>query len=324
MMSAIIEVQNLEREYLVIQGLFRRSTKVVKALNGISFQVGRGEVFGLLGPNGAGKTTTVKVMSTLLAPTRGTVTVMGYDVFTQPERVRQSINLISGGERNVYWRLTARENLRYFADLYKVPRAEQRRLVPEFLNLVGLSDWADQRVETFSKGMKQRLQIARGLLNNPEILFLDEPSLGLDPASAQDLRRLILRLRDEGKTIILTTHYMLEADLLCDRVAIVNKGKIVAQDKPDRLKRFAAGLSVVEVTTTGLTPDQLKQIRDHPAVLSFATRVQDQRQVIQLGTEDPHHVLARVTTEVPKEALLETHVRQATLEDAYLRLVGQT
>lgn len=320
--DVVIDIQDLSRDYVVHSGLFGRTTKTTHALNKVTFQVRRGEVFGLLGPNGAGKTTTIKIMSTLLAPTSGSAKVLGHDVFREAQRIRQSINLISGGERTVYWRLTGRQNLQYFADLYKVPRQVQRKLVPECLELVGLSKAADDRVETYSKGMKQKLQIARGLLNNPAILFMDEPSLGLDPVSAQDLRRLIRRMQERGTTVILTTHYMFEADQLSDRIAIINKGQLIALDTPANLKRHAAGLSVLELHTTGLSSDMTSRLRSLQGVISLSVKAIEQRQLVELQTESPYDVLEQVKAVIAPDLIIRTNVRDSTLEDAYIKLVG--
>lgn len=321
-MKPVIEVTNLHREYRVGASLFSRAKKSVQALSDVSFEVRQGEVFGLLGPNGAGKTTTIKIMATLLAPTSGTVKVLGYDAFHDPVPIRQRINLIAGGERNLYWRLTGRHNLQYFADLYRVPRTVQKQLIPHLLEMVGLTQWADNRVETYSKGMKQRLQIARGLLNDPAILFLDEPSLGLDPVSAQELRGLIVQLRSQGKTIILTTHYMFEADYLCDRIGIINKGKLVALDTPAQLKQLASGLSVVEIHTRGVNPAVIKELRVQADVSSLHVRSADQRQILEIQTHQPEQVWAVVTSLLPTGMVLRSQIREATLEDAYIKLVG--
>ncbi|MGX7112669.1 ABC transporter ATP-binding protein [Gemella cuniculi] len=223
-MSDVITVKNLKRS-------FKESKKgEFVALKGIDFSVKEGEVFGLLGPNGAGKTTTIKILTTMLAPSEGKATVLGFDTFSEAKKVREHISFVFGGERNLYWRLTARDNLAYFADLYKIPRGEQKGLIEDLVTRVGLSEVIDKRVETFSKGMKQRLQIARALLNNPKIIFLDEPSIGLDPIGAVELRELIKDFAKEGVTVLITTHYMPEAEELCDRIAIINEGEIIALD----------------------------------------------------------------------------------------------
>lgn len=236
-MKNVIEVQDLKREYVTKKGWIHPKTTRVTAVDGISFQVKQGEIFGLLGENGAGKTTTIKMLITLLAPTGGVCKVLGYDTFGQEKNVRSRINFIFGGEMGVYRRLSARDNLLYFAGLYKLEKKEAERRVEKLLELVDLKEDSERLVETYSKGMIQRLQIARGLINDPEIIFMDEPTIGLDPVGAKMLRDIIRKLKASGKTILLTTHYMYEADELCDRIAILNHGKILALDTPEGLKK---------------------------------------------------------------------------------------
>lgn len=233
-MNSVIEVNNLTRSYESTLSMTKKKT--TKALKGISFSVNKGEIFGLLGPNGAGKTTTIKILTTLLSPTTGSAKVFGYNSFGEENKIRDKINFIFGGERGLYWRLSAYENLQYFGDIYKVPSKILKSRIPKLINLVGLSGRENEKVEGFSKGMKQRLQIARGLINDPKILFLDEPTIGLDPIGAKDLRNIILDLKSKGTTIILTTHYMYEADELCDRIALISKGKIIDIDTSKNLK----------------------------------------------------------------------------------------
>lgn len=235
-MKTIIEVQDLRREYVTYKGAFRKKKEAVEAVRGISFNVDRGEIFGLLGQNGAGKTTTIKMLTTLLAPTSGVCKVFGYDTFGQEKQIRKRINFIFGGEMGVYRRLSARDNLRYFANLYLMDTDLRESRIDEILELVELTDAADRLAETYSKGMIQRLQIARGLINDPEIIFMDEPTVGLDPLGAHMLRDIIRKLRQEGKTVLLTTHYLPEAEELCDRMVILNHGQIVAQGTPEEIK----------------------------------------------------------------------------------------
>jgi len=319
---AAVEVSGLKRVYAATRGLFGRSGRPIVALDGVDFTIARGEVFGLLGPNGAGKTTTVKVLATLLTPTAGTARVLGFDVVRQTARVRPLINFVFGGERSLYWRLSAWDNLQFFADLYRVPRRVQKRLLPDLLELVGLSDRARDRVETFSKGMKQRLNIARGLVNDPEVLFLDEPTLGLDPVASQDLRSLVSSLRDAQKAVLLTTHYMFEAEQLCDRVAIIDRGRIIALDTPSALKRHAAGLSVLEITAFGVTAGDLEAISALGCVATVSARTIDQRQVVLVQTEDAGQATPLVLEALRGRKVEDVRAREASLEDAYLRLVG--
>lgn len=247
-MEPIIHVKDLHRTYTTYRGAFRKQKVTVEAVRGISFSVQPGEIFGLLGQNGAGKTTTIKMLITLLAPTSGTCRVLGYDTFGQEKHIRPRINFIFGGESGVYRRLSARDNLRYFANLYRLDPKERERRIDEILELVGLTDRADDLQETYSKGMTQRLQIARGLINDPEVIFMDEPTVGLDPLGAHMLRQVIRRLRDQGKTVLLTTHYLPEAEELCDHMVILNHGKIVASGTPAQIKGSAATLEEAYLT----------------------------------------------------------------------------
>ena len=236
---AVIAVKDLKRTYQTGIGLLNQEKKCIEALKGIHFQVYPGEIFGLLGQIGAVKTTTIKILTTLLAPTSGEAKVFGFDAFGEEKHIRPRINFIFGGERSLYWRLSGEDNLKFFADIYKIPRAKQPALIDRLFEEVGLSDVRKQKVETYSKGMKQRLQIARALLNEPDIIFLDEPSLGLDPVAARSLKKMIRQIADQGKTVLLTTHYMQEAEELCDRIAIINGGELIALDSVDGLRNLA-------------------------------------------------------------------------------------
>jgi ABC-2 type transport system ATP-binding protein len=219
-MSAIISVEDLAKHY-----------GSVRAVDGISFEVNEGEIFGLLGHNGAGKTTTIRMLTGRTRPTSGAARIAGMDVTTEMDRIKPLINLVFE-DANVYERLTGWDNLATFARLYGVPTSR----ISELLETVGLAEAAKRRVKGYSTGMRQRLIIARALLNSPRVLFLDEPTRGLDPASSRELRDMIQVLARNGTTVVLTTHYMNEADELCDRVAFLKDGKIVALDTPTELK----------------------------------------------------------------------------------------
>jgi len=275
-----IEVRRLRRVYQATIGVFRRKIKEVIAVDDISFDVQPGELFGLLGPNGAGKTTTVKMLTTLLIPTSGTARVLGYDVVKQADAIRPRIGFIFGGERGLYWRLSGVDNLRYFASLYHVDPAVAKKRIPYLLELVGLADRGQEKVEGYSRGMKQRLHVARTLLHDPEVLFLDEPTMGLDPVGARELRQVIRNLQAENKTILLTTHYMFEADALCQRIAVIDHGRIVALDTPEGLKRHVQDLSVIELEVFGVPPEVLDRLRALPFVDTLSVENREQKQAL--------------------------------------------
>src|SRR5213078_4875025 len=218
---ADVEALDLHRTYKTHTGAVRRKSKEIEAVRGVSFAIEQGELFGLLGPNGAGKTTTIKMLVTLLIPTSGTARVLGHDVVRDAQAVRKQIGYVFGGDRGAYERLSGLDNLRYFSELYGVPPKVQKQRIPELLELVGLTGRDRERVEGYSRGMRQRLHIARGLLHDPPVIVLDEPTIGLDPVGAREIRATIAELAREGKTVLLTTHYMYEADALCDRISVI-------------------------------------------------------------------------------------------------------
>lgn len=316
-----IEVQNLRRVYRTTLGVLRRKTKDVVAVDGIDFAVAPGELFGLVGPNGAGKTTTVKMLTTLLLPTAGTAHVLGYDVARQPEAVRSRIGFIFGGERGLYWRLSGQDNLRYFASLYHVPPEVARRRIPELLEMVGLADRAREKVEGYSRGMKQRLHVARTLLHDPELLFLDEPTIGLDPVGARELRAVVRQLQSTGKTILLTTHYMFEADALCQRVGVINHGRIIALDTPAALKGEVRDLAIVELEVFGIPEEKLAGLRALPFVETVAVEDHDQRQALRIHTPRGAEAVPDLMASLDGLRVGRVVVREPTLEDAYVRLV---
>jgi ABC-2 type transport system ATP-binding protein len=251
-LSPAVEVRGLTKVFekgrrTIWQRLRREPDKREKfiAVDGIDLRVERGEIFGVLGPNGAGKTTTLRMLATLLEPTSGEVRVLGIDVKANPREVRANLGAMLSGERSLYWKLTARENLEYFAALYHVPPKGQKARIDAALAAVKLSDRADDYVERYSTGMRQRLALARALLPDPPLVILDEPTVGLDPQAARDLRDRVRELRRQGRTVLLTTHYMEEADQLCDRIAIIDHGQIVALDTPAALKRRIRAEEVV-------------------------------------------------------------------------------
>ncbi len=318
---AAIEAQELRRTYRTHTGTIRRRTKEIEAVRGVSFAVERGELFGLLGPNGAGKTTTIKMLITLLIPTAGSARVLGLDVVKDPREVRKRIGYVFGGERGVYERLSGYDNLRYFAELYGVPPRRQKERIEELLELVGLKGREHERAEGYSRGMKQRLHVARGLLHDPEVLFLDEPTIGLDPVGARELRSTIAALTAAGKTILLTTHYMFEADALCDRIAVISKGNIVAEGTPDDLKRGVEQGSVVEVEVYGVGETTIERVRGLEGVVAVSVEEREQAQVLVVQTRADAEPTSAILGHLDGGQVGRISRREPTLEDAYVALV---
>ena len=263
----------------------------VKAVDGISFEVARGEIFSLLGHNGAGKTTTIRMLTCRIKPSSGTAKVAGFNCATQTDQIKPRINLVSQ-DQNLYERMSGRDNLAFFANLYGAPASR----VEELMGIVGMTEVAGRRVKTYSGGMKQRLLIARALVNKPEVLFLDEPTAGLDPASAKEVRTLIKDLSRAGTTVFLTTHYMEEADELSDRVAFLAHGKIVALDTPQELK-----LRYGHRTANVLLEDRSKT-------------------TIALGSVDDAE---RMANWMRNGKVLTVHSQEGTLEDVFIALAGR-
>jgi ABC-2 type transport system ATP-binding protein len=245
-----VEVTDLRKDFVSKTGpLFRKKHETVSAVDGVSFSIGSGEIFSLLGPNGAGKTTTIKMLATLLIPTSGTARVFGRDVVRDEMEVRRLMTAVLPGERTLFWKLTVRENLRYFGALYGLTRRYTDERVEKLTGYFGVQDKAHVLVEKLSTGQRQKVVLCRALLPDPSLILLDEPTLGLDPNAARQLREMIRGIRDQGKTVLLTTHYMYEADELSDRVAIINKGKIACLDTPAALKASLDARKIIHLET---------------------------------------------------------------------------
>ena len=317
-----IVVQDLRRTYKTTKGIFRKKRETVEAVRGISFDVDYGELFGLVGPNGAGKTTTIKMLTTLLTPTSGSATVLGYDVTRRVMDIRRRIGIIFGGERGLYYRVSGRENLRYFADLYGVSLSIRETRIKELLELVGLTDRADDRVESYSRGMKQRLHIAKGLVNDPKLVFMDEPTIGLDPEAARDCRRMIRDLVQAGKTVLLTTHYMFEADELCRRIGVINHGRIIALDTPSDLMLYVKDITVIEVEALGALESDLAILRKQPSVTAVNADVVGERQIFRIQTPRGGEFIPEVTRILSRARIVDVRTKEPTLEDAYMKLVA--
>ncbi len=317
-----IEVEELRKSYPKKIPLPFRKVEWVEAVKGISFRVKRGELFGLLGPNGAGKTTTIKMLTTLLEPSGGTARVLGLDVRREAREIRRRINLVAEGERTLYWRLSAYENLKYFARIYYVPKNEEKERIERPLKLVGLWERRNDLVMNFSRGMKQRLAIAKALINDPEVLFLDEPTLGLDVQSAIFVREFIRRLVDEeGKTVLLTTHYMAEAERLCDRIAIIDGGKIIALDTPEGLKRLVREEETVEIRAKDVEPEK---IASPPFKMAVVER-NPETGVVRLRAQVDEEELPRLVEWLVRKGVkvLSVERKEPTLEDVFIKLTGR-
>ena len=291
------------------------------AVDGLSFTVEHGEIFGLLGPNGAGKSTLIRMLTTLLPPTAGTARVNGFDVTSDPDMVRSSIGVIPQAMTSDL-DLSAAENMLIFAKLYGVPREKRNRVIHELLNAVDLLPWKDKPVKNLSGGMRRRLEIARGLVHEPKIFFLDEPSTGLDPASRVAVWEMITKLkRAHDLTILLTTHYMDEADKLCDRIAIVDHGKLVALDSPLKLKASIPGNTILEVSFSRVPEGWTETLRR----LAEVQNVKADDQVFRIGSNNgPHTTLdlmeAARTAQVEITSL---SVQSTTLDDVFMHYTGR-
>lgn len=293
------------------------------AVDDVTFDIRKGEVFGLLGPNGAGKSTTIRMLSTLTRPTKGTATIGGFDVVKQDNEVRKLIGIVSE-KMIMYNRLTARENLWFFGNLFSMPRKELNDRIDELLELVQLTKWAKAQVGTFSTGMKQRMNIIRALLNMPQVLFLDEPTLGLDPQSTVEIREFIRKLNQEhNTTILITTHMMGEADLLCDRIGIIDHGKIVALDTSTNLKNAIAGANttVLSLEITNLTPDLLATVRSLDCVETVSQENSSHLKIHAHGQGAFDSIIDTIRTN--KGNIVSIQNIQPTLEDVFLHITGR-
>jgi len=318
-----IDVRGVTRTFDSRKGfLFREHTRT-EALRGIDMRVETGAIFGLLGPNGAGKTTLVKILSTLLLPTTGTAEVLGHNVVDDQAWLRPRIGLVLGGERGLYNRVNARENLRYFADLYGVPQSEREARIREVLARVDLESAADRRVEEYSRGMKQKLHIARGILHRPQVLFLDEPTIGLDPKSARETRKLVRSLVADGVTIFLTTHYMFEAEELCPELAIISKGRVVARDTVAGLRQLVGGDRTIEVEAYGFEDREVRSLKELPGVSKVVSEEYGPRTRLTLRVRTGDTSPGDVTDILPGHPELAVRERRTALEDVYLDLVEE-
>jgi len=310
----VIEVADLRREYRL-----RGRKGVVTALDGLSLTVRAGQVHGLLGPNGAGKTTLCKVLSTILVPTSGSARVVGFDVVQDAAEVRRRIGLVLGGDRGLYAKLSARENLEFWTAMYGMPRREASARIAEVIERVGLSD-VDVHVERYSRGMKQRLHLARGLLPRPEVLILDEPTTGMDPVSARAFRGLVREVVDGGATVLLTTHDMAEAEALCDEVSMIDGGKLLATSSPRALGELLTTYERIDVRVAdAATADALRSELDaRDDVVSATVRDESLVRVETSGKDAVADVLSLLVA----RGHTQLAVTSPSLDEVYVHVIG--
>ncbi|GCE15175.1 ABC transporter ATP-binding protein [Tengunoibacter tsumagoiensis] len=304
------------------RGWLRVERQEKVAVQDLTFHIPPGQVTGLLGLNGAGKTTTIKMLSTLLAPTSGELLLDGIDMQRQLLEVRKRVNMIAGGERMVYWRLTGRENLWYFGQLYNIDGNLLKRRIEELLHLVGLADAADTVVERYSKGMKQRLQIARGLINDPSYLFLDEPTIGLDAPIARELRQVVRAMAESGKGLLLTSHYLHEVEELCSSIYVINQGRLIAEGSPADLKRLTSQERIIRMQLPSLPADVEAGLREMAREHMARLEILASDEVITVTLRHPQDLGGSAATTVVRTGgtLLKLEVVEPSLEDAILAL----
>lgn len=329
-MDKAVEVRELRKSFITRKKKILRTIekKEFKAVDGISFDIFKGEIFGLLGPNGAGKTTTIKMITGLLRPTSGKITVMGKDVDKKPMEALSNIGTVLAGDRSVYWKLTARENLEYFASLYGCSKKEGRKRAEDIINRLELSDKADVLVEKFSTGMKQKVALGKALIPNAPVVLLDEPTLGLDPQSALNLREIILDIKREGRTVLLTTHYMEEADFLCDRIAIVDGGKVIALDTPENLKKSLNEVKCIKIEVNKAEDKLINELKDIPKIEKVKSNYDSEKRNYTLTI---HHtngdaIIQKIIDIISKNKsqILNINVLEPSLEDVFIHLTGKS
>jgi ABC-2 type transport system ATP-binding protein len=305
-----IEVENLAKRF----GDF-------VAVDSLNFAVEHGEIFGLLGPNGAGKSTLIRMLTTLVPPTSGTARVNHFDIVRDPNGVRQSIGVIPQAMTSDL-ELSAAENMLIFAKLYGIPREKRNRIIKQLLKDVDLEPWADKPVKMFSGGMRRRMEIARGLVHEPKIFFLDEPTTGLDPVSRVAVWEMLARLKHERDlTILVTTHYMDEADKLCDRIAIVDHGKLVALDSPLKLKASVPGKNILEVSFAGAPAGWAETLKTLPDV----AEVKAEENAFRISSENgPRTTVALMeAARTANTTVTSLSVQSTTLDDVFVHYPGR-
>ena len=326
-MNIPVRVENLTKTYQVRerQGLFKSQKRSVQALKAISLEVQQGEIFGLLGPNGAGKTTLIKILTTLLLPTSGDVWVNGYHILNQENQVRATVGCMLMGERGLYWKLTGRENLEYFGALYHLSPQARRQRATEIIDLLDMFEIADRNVETYSSGQKMKLAFGKSLVNDAPLLVLDEPTNTLDVPSASELRAIVRRLNEEGKTVIYTTHIMSEAETLCDRVAIIDYGELLALGTVADLKASLQRDQVIHIE--GVISSQAEQaVGALPYVLQATRTSLDGANLLTLVVAGAGESLPEMMETLTRNGALIRKIapEEPTLEDVFIAKTGRT
>jgi len=326
-MDGAVEIEQLTKTYQVKQrkGLFKSEAKSVEALRGVSLDIRPGEVFGLLGPNGAGKTTLIKCLTTLLLPTSGRAVINGYELTKQDNSIRATVGCMLMGERGLYWKLTGRENLIFFGALYHLAPADRKQRAEQIIEQLNLGEIADRAVETYSSGQKMKLAFAKALINDAPLLILDEPTNTLDVPSAHELRAVVRDLNQKGKTVIYTTHIMSEAETLCNRVAIVDHGEVLALGTVAELKASVTREAVIRIE--GVISSKASQaVEALTGVKRVAITDVDGHTQLTVVTDDPNSTLPRLieTLRAHQAVMQKITPEEMTLEDVFIARTGRT
>lgn len=326
-MQGQVKIENLSKTYIAKQrkGLFKATRRPVEALKGVSLEIHPGEIFGLLGPNGAGKTTLIKCLTTLLVPTSGEAWLNGYRITRDDNLIRASVGCMLMGDRGLYWKLTGRENLIFFGALYHLRPADRRQRAEEIIKLLDLGEIADRTVETYSSGQKMKLAFAKALINDAPVLILDEPTNTLDVPSARELRAVVRDLNTQGKTVIYTTHIMSEAESLCDRVAIIDRGEVLALGAVPELKESLGREEVTRVE--GVIPTQASRaVEGLPGVSRVALSAVNGHSQLTVVATDQRALLPKMIEALTANGAVVQKIapEEVTLEDVFIARTGRT
>jgi ABC-2 type transport system ATP-binding protein len=323
----IIKVEGISKKYITKtrMGLFKKEIKVVEALKELNLEIQPGEIFGLLGPNGAGKTTLIKILTTLLIPTEGKATVADYDIVDEANDVRRSVGCMLMGERGLYWKLTGRENLNLFGSLYRVPNDYKEKKIEWLVEVLELEEFIDRPVESYSSGQKMKVAFAKAMIHDAPVLILDEPTIAMDFAAARKLREIVKMLNKEGKTIIYTTHLMDEAQELCNRIAIIDHGEIIAIDTPENLIDELDQDDVITLAGE-ISEKTVKQIKSIEGVHDMSLVIKNGNEHYKIICVDHKKVLPGLITSITSNGSVvnSINVEKPTLGDVFIKLTGRS